>query len=241
MYFEILKLSQGFFTGKLYFQSVETRVPLNMECLGTNTGDYTNNFFNLAGELFKSIEATNGASILLDAANNSNTDYIKGFLGGLAKIAGSEKSVSKMLMDDGYTQTVLILEKYKGEYDNEYSLTSYIGINNSRNYNREDMDKDSSYLYMNNSVILFEDDMDLRSLSYDVKVEMKEITEWNFRQLIYWIVKAFRVYSTDEGRTYYKSHWTDKSNSQDFSFPEDEIRGLEKYLYNTKDKYASFL
>lgn len=241
MYFEILKLSQGFFTGKLYLQSVETRVPLNMECLGTNTGDYTNNFFNLAGELFKSIEATNGASILLDAANNSNTDYIKGFLGGLAKIAGSEKSVSKMLMDDGYTQTVLILEKYKGEYDNEYSLTSYIGINNSRNYNREDMDTDSLYLYMNNSIILFEDDMDLRSLSYDVKVEMKEIMEWNFRQLIYWIVKAFRVYSTDEGRTYYKSHWTDKSNSQDFSFPEDEIRGLEKYLYNTKDKYASFL
>jgi hypothetical protein len=235
MYFKILKLKGGFFTAKLYLQSVGSRVPLNMDCLGTNTGDYANNFFNLTGELFKSIEETNGASILLDASNHSNVDFIKDFLGGLANVANSKVPSSKMLMDDGYTQTVLVLEKYKEEYDKEYSLTSYIGINNRHNYRREDMDIDSLYLFMNKSIIRFEDAMDLSSLSYDVKVEMKEIKEYNFKKLIYWVVKAFREYSSDEGRDYYKSNWADTSYSQDFTFPEEEIRALEKYLENNKD------
>lgn len=235
MYFKILKLKGGFFTAKLYLQSVGSRVPLNMDCLGTNTGDYANNFFNLTGELFKSIEETNGASILLDASNHSNVDFIKDFLGGLLIIATSKKSISKMLMDDGCTQTVLILEKHKGEYEIEYSLTSYIGINKRHNYRREDMDIDSLYLFMNKSIIRFEDAMDLSSLSYDVKVEMKEIKEYNFKKLIYSVVKAFREYSSDEGRNYYKSNWADTSYSQDFTFPEEEIRALGKYLENNKD------
>lgn len=221
MFFEILKLESGWFVGKLSLLPLKKTVGVDICASSTPIDNYNNNPFSLIDQLLNSVEESNSASILLRASNELNVDYIKEFLKTLVQVAISEKPViSRMLMDDEGPQLIIALEKYKGEYQEEYGLSIYKGTDFPDGFSKENADLDS--------------------LDYYMKIERREISDGEFNSFIYSIITAFRVYTTDEGQLYYTSNWTTNLSQTQFPFPEEELLALEKYLNNGIYKWEHY-
>lgn len=221
MVFEILMLESGWFVGKLSLLALKKRVDVDICASSGPTPAYNNDSFNPINQIFKSVEQANTASILLRASNELNVDYIKEFLKTLVQVASSkEPIISRMLMDDEGPQTIIALEKYKGEYHDEYEIRLYKGADFPDDYSEEGRNLDT--------------------LDYRIKMERREISEGEFNSFIYSIIKAFRLYNTDEGRLYYGSNWTNNLSQTQFPFPEEELLALEKYLNSKGCKWEHY-
>ena len=211
MFFEILKLDSGWFVGKLSLLALKKRVDVDISASSGPTPAYNNDSFNPINQIFKSVEQANTASILLRASNELNVDYIKEFLKTIIQVANSEEPIiSRMLMDDEEPQIIIALEKYKEEGCYKYKLSLYKGADFPDDYSEEGRNLDA--------------------LDYRIKMERREVNNHEFNSFIYSIIKAFRLYNTDEGRLYYGSNWTNNLSQTQFPFPEGELLALEKYL-----------